>query len=136
MKKSITLSLALTLLTAPAFGFKQEDLDKLKATNGCEKCSLSEADLRGANLEEANLYGAYLTKASLTKANLYGAYLVGAKLREANLRGADLSGAVLRDAELDYAVLNNAILCNTFMPDGQRTFRIAHAILAKTYSNG
>ncbi len=46
MKKSITLSLALTLLTAPAFGFKQEDLDKLKATNGCEKFSLSEADLR------------------------------------------------------------------------------------------
>ena len=108
MKKSITLSLALTLLTAPAFGFKQEDLDKLKATNGCEKCSLSEADLRGANLEEANLYGAYLT----------GAYLVGA-----NLRGADLSGAVLRDAELDYAVLNNSILCNTFIPDGQRIFQ-------------
>ena len=66
MKKSITLSLAITLLTAPAFGYKQEDLDKLKATNGCEKCSLSEADLRGANLEGANLYGASLTKASLT----------------------------------------------------------------------
>ena len=103
MKKSITLSLAITLLTAPAFGFKQEDLDKLKATNGCEKCSLSEADLRGANLEEASLTKAFLTKA--------------------DLRGADLSGAVLRDAELDYAVLNNAILCNTFMPDGQRIFQ-------------
>ena len=98
MKKSITLSLAITLLTAPAFGYKQEDLDKLKATNGCEKCSLSEADLRGANL-------------------------AGANLRGADLRGADLSGAVLRDAELDYAVLNNAILCNTFMPDGQRIFQ-------------
>ena len=108
MKKSITLSLAITLLTAPAFGFKQEDLDKLKATNGCEKCSLSEADLRGANLEGANLYGA-----SLTKDNLFGA----------DLRGADLSGAVLRDVELDYVVLNNAILCNTFMPDGQRIFQ-------------
>ncbi len=103
MKKSITLSLALALLTAPAFGFKQEDLDKLKATNGCEKCSLSEADLRGADL----------TGTSLTKANLFGA----------DLRGADLLGAVLRDAELDYAVLNNAILCNTFMPDGQRIFQ-------------
>ena len=86
MKKSITLSLAITLLAVPAFGFKQEDLDKLKATNGCEKCSLSEADLRGANLAWANLYGADLTEANL---------------READLTGADLSGAVLRDAELD-----------------------------------
>ena len=98
MKKSITLSLAITLLALPAFGFKQEDLDKLKATNGCEKCSLSEADLRGANL-------------------------AGANLRGADLRGADLSGAVLRDAELDYAVLNKDILCNTFIPDGQRIFQ-------------
>ena len=118
MKKSITLSLAITLLTAPAFGYKQEDLDKLKATNGCEKCSLSEADLRGANLEGANLYGASLTKAFLTKASL-----TKANLRGADLRGADLSGAVLRDSELDYAVLNKAILCNTFMPDGQRIFQ-------------
>ena len=118
MKKSITLSLAITLLTAPAFGYKQEDLDKLKATNGCEKCSLSEADLRGANLEGANLYGASLSRANLQQANLFGA-----DLRGADLRGADLSGAVLCDAELDYAVQIHTGLCNTVMPDGQRIFQ-------------
>ena len=53
MKKSITLSLAMTLLTAPAFGFKQEDLDKLTATNTCQECKL-----RGADLHEADLTGA------------------------------------------------------------------------------
>ena len=98
MKKSITLSLAITLLTAPAFGFKQEDLDKLKATNGCEKCNPSKANLNFAKLPEANL-------------------------PEADLESADLSGAVLRDAELDYAVLIHTGLCNTVMPDGRRIFQ-------------
>ena len=70
MKKSITLSLAITLLTAPAFGYKQEDLDKLKATNGCEKCSLSEASLSRANLQQANLRGSDLRGADLRGADL------------------------------------------------------------------
>ena len=75
MKKSITLSLAITLLTAPAFGYKQEDLDKLKATNGCEKCSLSEADLREADLRGADLSGAVLRDAELDYAVLNKAIL-------------------------------------------------------------
>ena len=75
MKKSITLSLAITLLAVPAFGFKQEDLDKLKATNGCEKCSLSEADLRGADLRGADLSGAVLRDAELDYAVLNKAIL-------------------------------------------------------------
>ena len=75
MKKSIALSLAITLLTAPAFGFKQEDLDKLKATNGCEKCSLSEADLRGADLSGAVLRDAELDYAVLNKAILCNTFM-------------------------------------------------------------
>ena len=75
MKKSITLSLAITLLTAPAFGYKQEDLDKLKATNGCEKCSLSEADLRGADLSGAVLRDAELDCAVLNNAILCNTFM-------------------------------------------------------------
>ena len=93
MKKSITLSLAITLLTAPAFGFKQEDLDKLKAMNGCEKCSLSEADLTGADLREADL-------------------------TEAELNFADLSDSDLTGADLSNSDLTGTTFCNTMMPDG------------------
>jgi hypothetical protein len=46
------------------------------------------AYLRGANLEGANLEGAYLRGANLEGANLEGAYLRGAYLEGANLEGA------------------------------------------------
>ena len=45
------------------------------------------ADLRGADLRDANLRGADLQ---------------GADLRDANLRGADLTGADFRGADIDY----------------------------------
>ena len=71
---------------------------------------LGRADLRGANLEnadlkEANLWSAILIKANLTgadlgKASLKRADLWGANLREANLRGADLHEASLQEADL------------------------------------
>ena len=46
MKKLMILSLAMALLASPAWGYKQEDLDKLAATNACEECDLRGADLR------------------------------------------------------------------------------------------
>ena len=60
MKKLMILSLAMALLASPAWGYKQEDLDKLAATNACEEC-----DLRGADLREANLTGAVLRDAKI-----------------------------------------------------------------------
>ena len=51
------------------------------------------ADLRGADLTEANLTGADLREADLTEANLTGADLREARLREADLRDADFKGA-------------------------------------------
>jgi hypothetical protein len=62
--------------------------------------NLRGADLRGANLGDANLRGADLRGADLRGANLRGADLRGANLGDANLRGADLRGADLRDADL------------------------------------
>ena len=69
------------------------------------------ADLRRANLYDADLYGADLRGADLRRANLYDADLYGADLRDANLRGADLRRADLRDADLRDADLRDADLC-------------------------
>jgi len=66
------------------------------------------ANLRGANLIDANLIGAYLRGANLIDANLSGAYLRGADLRGADLRGANFSGANLIGAYLRGADLSGA----------------------------
>ncbi|ELI8098301.1 pentapeptide repeat-containing protein [Yersinia enterocolitica] len=57
----------------------------------------SRADLRDANLRDADLCGANLRDANLCGANLCGADLRGADLCGANLCGADLRGADLPD---------------------------------------
>ena len=81
---------------------------------------LRDADLRGVNLSNANLYGTYLRDANLSNADLRGAHLEGANLRyadlrgaylyDANLEGANLEGANLRDANLEGADLYGANL--------------------------
>jgi len=62
--------------------------------------NLSKAYLYGANLREANLSGASLSRANLCWASLSGAYLYGANLYRADLSGADLIGADLSGANL------------------------------------
>ena len=74
------------------------------------RANLSEADLRWANLSGANLSGADLRWANLSGANLSGADLRWADLRWANLRRADLSGANLSEADLRWANLSGADL--------------------------
>ena len=76
---------------------------------------LAEAALWGANLDEANLTGAFLgeanlSKASLYKANLTGAFLFEADLSRANLKEANLTGADLGEAYLTLAMLSEANL--------------------------
>ena len=94
----------------------------LKGANLSE-AQLWVADLSLANLERANLERAILFKANLTGANLVGADLsralmtdaemVGAHLAGANLTRADLTGAVLRCADLSGANLEQANLIAT-----------------------
>jgi len=67
--------------------------------------NFSDADLRGANLSCANLSDANLSLAKLKKANLSQAILNGTKLTVAHLHNADLSGASLWDADLRRAQL-------------------------------
>ena len=61
---------------------------------------LTDADLRSADLTGADLTGADLRRANLTGADLRSAYLTGADLRYADLTGADLRSANLTDADL------------------------------------
>lgn len=75
----------------------------------------TDADLRGADLFEANLscanlLGANLKGTCLINANLTNANLRYACLRNANLRGSNLTDADLRDASLKGADLTNANL--------------------------
>ncbi|EBY7571525.1 pentapeptide repeat-containing protein [Salmonella enterica] len=77
----------------------------------------SRADLRGADLCDAELCDANLRGADLCGANLYGANLYGADLRGADLRGANLYGADLRGANLCGANLRGADLYGANLPD-------------------
>lgn len=81
----------------------------------CEGWESMRADLYGANLRGANLYGVNLYGANLRGANLYGANLRratlrGANLCEAGLGGADLHGVDLCEADLCGANLYGADL--------------------------
>ena len=67
---------------------------------------LSNANLRGADLREANLEGTGLVNADLAGADLREAKLSKADLRQANLNGADLSDTRLREAQLSGAQLS------------------------------
>jgi hypothetical protein len=72
--------------------------------------SHSVIELRGANLNEANLRGADLSKTYVVWTKLGHANLSNADLSEAYLRGADLHGADLRKANLEGADLNGTNL--------------------------
>ncbi|MFE5494450.1 pentapeptide repeat-containing protein [Streptomyces virginiae] len=91
---------------------------------------LNGADLRKANLFNANLDGADLEKANLSAASLTGTSLGAATLTNANLRGADVTcGVSLLDPEtgetaertdcvnLEYASLDGADLRDAKMSD-------------------
>ena len=76
MMKFLMLSLVFTLLANHVFGFKQEDLDKLKRTNKCNKCDLTGLMLMTVARNESEKYkdspvvNINLTEASLEFANL------------------------------------------------------------------
>lgn len=77
------------------------------------EANLREADLDHANLEDADLYGADLSYALLGFANLIAADLSHALLGSADLSKADLSYADLSGADLSHAIFRDANLSNT-----------------------
>jgi uncharacterized protein YjbI with pentapeptide repeats len=76
---------------------------------------LEEADLDGANLKEAYLAGAHLEGADLSGANVKGAYLMRANLERAHLGGAHLEGAHLDGAHLKDTRLGGAHLKGAYL---------------------
>ena len=83
---------------------------KAKAAEYLSDANLSGADLSDADLRRADLSGADLSDADLRRADLRRANLSGADLSDADLRRADLSGADLSDADLRRADLRRANL--------------------------
>ena len=124
MKKLLLIS-ALMLFASNGWAYSETDVAKLKATNACEGCDLSDrrwTDLRKAKLRGANLSGADLTYANLRFTKLSGANLSRADLSNAHLRGADLSNADLRDTKLSFADLTGANLSGADLRDAKLFF--------------
>ena len=110
----------------------------LRGEDGGERANLrdanlSDADLSCANLSDADLSCANLSCADLRDANLSGADLSGANLRDANLSCADLSGADLRGADLSGANLSGADLDFSCWPlwCGSKSVKVDRRIAAQ-----
>ena len=81
-----------------------------------QRANLRGADLQSADLRSADLRGANLQRADLRCADLRGADLQRADLRSANLWGADLRCANLQSADLRCANLQGANLQGADLP--------------------
>ena len=132
MMKFISRILVLTasMFANGALAASDSDVEKLKKTNECKICNLTEAELPNEQFRDANLYGTNMTAANLSGADLNGAdlsaagaalvdlsgadlsnaLLIGTVLPDSNLSGANLSGADLSNADLSNADLSNADL--------------------------
>jgi uncharacterized protein YjbI with pentapeptide repeats len=95
----------------------------LKGAN-LEGANLSDAYLKGADLSTAHLEGAHLRHAHLEGGYLYHAHLAGAYLYEAHLQNADLSNCHLENAALVQCHLEDASLSSAYMSGAD--FRRAH----------
>ena len=81
--------------SAPAGNDVKSAVEAIHSCRAYASGRLIELDLRGANLQQIELYGISLENADLT-----GAKLRGARLEDVNLSGAELANADLRDAQL------------------------------------
>lgn len=73
------------------------------------RADLSNAKMEGANLRDANMMGVELWNAHLEAADLRGAKLIGADATSAHLNSADLRNAELQETDFDGADLQNAV---------------------------
>ena len=85
---------------------------------------LRRADLSGANLADANFRNAQLQEADLSRAILKGAVLNEAELSWADLRGADLTEAAMRNTILANVDLSATIGLHTVEHDGPSSLGI------------
>jgi hypothetical protein len=104
-----------------AIDLKGADLEKANLKNvnfshaKLEGANLSFAQLEDADFTHANLRGANLSHAHLKKAHFAFAHLEHSVLLFANMRGADLRGANLHNASLEDAYLQNSDLSHAHL---------------------
>lgn len=107
------------------------------------KVDLSNLDLRGSSLYEADLSGANLNRTDLRKADLSNAILKEANLQKSDLRGANLTGADLKSAKFAGSIYDkNTQFPEKFDPEDYEMYRIGEntilegADLSKMKLNG
>jgi uncharacterized protein YjbI with pentapeptide repeats len=93
---------------------------------------LHQSRLIHSELPVVDLRGANLDKADLSHANLSHANLRGADLSHAHLSHANLSHASLHEADLNLAILNHANLSQAFPIEAN----LSYAVLRKTNLSG
>ena len=89
--------------------------DNLKGVTGVF-AGFTDADLRGANLENANLTYANLSHTNLQKANLQRVNLTDANLRGAKLQGAKLKNVTWSNTTCPSGISSGLVTCKE--PDG------------------
>ena len=102
-------------ITTPNGTLEGESIEAILKEHGLD--CLRSADLRSADLSDANLRCADLSDADLSDADLHGADLRCANLRDADLSAADLRCADLRSADLSDANLRSADLRSADLRD-------------------
>ena len=70
MKRHIIFASVASLLSFQIYALEQKDLEWLLMLNKCEKCDLSQAELKGIDLDQANLSGAILRKVNFNESSL------------------------------------------------------------------
>lgn len=91
-------------------GRRDTDKDLENQTLNLSNTDLRGAELREANLQMVNFYQANLQRTILTKAQLQGADLGKANLQQANIIEANIQGAILTEAQLQGAFFNRTNL--------------------------
>ena len=88
-----------------------------RAKHQSKWCDLDDADLRNANLQEADFSLAGIDRADLRFANMSGATFATASLRGSKLFSTNLSRACFQEAFLKHAYLRRAILADASLAD-------------------
>lgn len=102
-------------ITTPQGTLEGDNIEAILKEHGFD--CLHGANLRFADLSDADLHGAELSYADLRDANLRDADLRCADLSHANLSCADLWGANLRSVDLRFADLRDAALHGADLSD-------------------
>lgn len=87
---------------------------------------LKEADFTGANLSRATLSGADLTGANLSRVNFFGANLNGANLKQVDLTGANLMDSNLSETNFEECGIGHSIYANNDLSTAKGLEAILH----------